>query len=290
MGLSISFRKYASSLAFLCALGSPAIAFAQTGEVMSDTEIAQLPAEYRSAPVQDTVTETVTNDAGVETIVRTRRIERSYPVRRYRSPGDASSYGPTGYENTAYAPATAVFERDQWVEECNRRTNGRSEDEKGGIIGGLLGAFTGGLIGNRIADGDRLAGTLIGGATGGLGGFLLGNLIGGGKKDDAYDCEAALDSYLSQYGPGPKRIGSRTIPAPAYGSPSYAPQPTYGYAPGYTYTPQQQMIYVPVRYEQPQRVIVRETIREETYEVPGSSRTIDGPRRVEIPPYDTAPE
>lgn len=280
MGLSVSFRKCASSLAVICALGAHGTVFAQAdraGSGMTDSEIQQLPAEYRTAPTQSTVTETTTNDAGIETIVRTRRIERTYADSQSRTPPAQYDYAPAQYTNNGYAPSAAVFEREQWIEECNRRTNGRSEDEKGGIIGGLLGAITGGLIGNRVADGDRLAGTLIGGAAGGLGGFLLGNLIGGGKKGDAYDCQAALDSYLSQYGQNPQRIASRSIPAPTYGYPTYAPQPAYGYA------PPQQIVYVPVRYEQQQRVIVRETVREETYEVPGAARIIERPQPVPAP-------
>ena len=102
--------------------------------------------------------------------------------------------------------------------------------------------------------------------------IILGNLIGGGKKNDRYDCEAALDSYLSQYGTqgvAPARIASRSIPAPApaysygQGYPAYAPGYAYAPAYSYSYAPPPQMVMVPMRYEQPQRVIVRETVREE---------------------------
>ena len=128
---------------------------------------------------------------------------------------------------------------------------------------------------------------------------MLGSLIGGGRDERGdYDCEAALDSYMSQYGyPGAipaTRVASRSIPAPVAAYPAYVPpvQYGYGYAPayqsyGYTYQPPQQVVYVPVRYEQQQRVIVRETVREETVPA-GASRTIPAPapepRRIPAPP------
>ncbi len=217
--------------------------------------------------------ETIVGPDGVETITRTRRIERSVPY-----PGNVQRerYAPQQAYPRHYAPypggpvghAPVVFEREQWLQECRRRTSGRSEKEKGGIIGGLLGAVAGGIIGNRVADGERLAGTLIGAGTGGLAGLLLGNLIGGGKKNDRYDCEAALDGYISQYGqPG----AARTIPYPAggYGYPGYAPAYTgqYGYSAACG-CQQPQVVWVPVQTEVRQRVIVRETVREER--IPGS--------------------
>ncbi|TRD11368.1 hypothetical protein FGU71_05545 [Erythrobacter insulae] len=261
-------------------MASPALA------QLSDADITNLPEQYRSGPVVQDGGDTSVGPDGVETIVRTRRIEGSaspsdqyYDERTYYDSAPAYAY--------AQAPGAAVFERDQWIQECERRTDGRREKEKGGIIGSLLGAISGGIIGNRVAGaGERLGGTLIGGGVGALGGLLLGQLIGGGKKGDRYDCAAALDSYLSQYGQGQPRFATRAIPAPAvqapvysFGYPAYAAPVQYGYAPSYSYNyaPPQQIVYVPVRYEEQQRVIVRETVREETYEVPGAVRQIDRP-------------
>jgi hypothetical protein len=282
------------------ALALPAAAYAQGNGVlpvpypMSPVEVQTLPPEYRTGPIQEAFTESVIEANGEETIMRTRRIESSipYPAPQVGSQVVGSSYAsdyagayPGSYPQT-YAPAGAIFERDQWLDECRRRTDGRDDREKGGIIGGLLGAIAGGILGNRIADGERLAGTLIGAGTGGIAGLLLGNLIGGGRDDRGdYDCEAALDSYLSQYGYG-GRIAARTLPPPVaqgYGYPAYPQQGyyDYGYAPAqsyqaYSYQPPQQVVYVPIRYEQQQRVIVRETVREEL--IPGAARIIPAPQ------------
>ncbi len=287
------------------ALALPTAAQAQIVPAMTDVDVQSLPPELQSGPVTTTVDtnfdETSIGPDGVETITRTRRIESSYPATTTHT-GQPQSYAPTqayapsqgytpaqGYAPAyGYAPAATVFERDQWIDECESRTNGRGDREKGGIIGGLLGAIAGGLIGNRVSDSERLGGTLIGAGVGGLGGLVLGNLIGGGRNSRGdYDCEAALDSYLSQHGqPGAypvARVAARTIPAPTYAAPA---QYGYGYAPAYqpysyTYAPPQQIVYVPVQYEQQQRVIVRETVREET--VPGASRVIPAPRPVPVP-------
>lgn len=272
----------------LFAMTAPATA--QVG--MSDEEIMDLPPEYQEIESQTDesdfawTSESEVMGDGVETIVRTRRIEHRAPTMKSSHYGAGHDYG--------YATSVPVVEREQWIEECERRTIGRSESEKGGIIGGLLGALFGGFIGNRVAGaGERLAGTLIGAGAGGLGGVLIGSQIGR-DKDGRYDCEAALDGYLAHHRAGPTRIAHRVIPMPAhgYGYAGYAaPMP---YAPayhgyGYHYAPPVQMVYVPVHYEQQQRVIVRETVREETYEVPGSSRIIEereyvpGPRLIKQP-------
>lgn len=247
---------------------------------MTQSEVSTLPPEYRSLPVGGELSTTTVGADGVETVTRTRRIASSMPVEQvYPAQGYAPApYSPPVQQQPVYGqpvyaaatPAPVVFEREQWLAECNRRTNGRSENEKGGIIGSLLGAVGGGILGNRIADGERLGGTLIGAGVGGLAGLLLGNLIGGGKKNDRYDCEAALDGYLGAPGP---RYASRTIAAPmAY--PAYAqPVQTYAYAPApVVYQQQQQMVMVPVYYQQQQRVIVREEVREEV--IPGATRYI----------------
>jgi hypothetical protein len=266
------------------ALAAPGLAQAQNYAdlpplaPMSEAEVRTLPPEYRTAPVPSVQTsETVATVDGVETITRTRRIDAPRPAPYPQAPVAPQGYAPVPAYAPAYAPtyAPAVFERQQWIDECRRRTAGRDKDDTGLIIGGLLGAIGGGFLGYEIAGaGDRVLGTVLGVGGGGLIGGLLGSLFDG-DDDDRYDCEAALDSYLSQYGaPGP-RIASREI--------AYAPQ-GYGYAYpanytyGYSYAPPPQMTVVPVRSEVQQQVVVRETVREETYNVPGAARVIPAPR------------
>lgn len=111
-----------------------------------------------------------------------------------------------------YAPAPMVFERQQWIDECRRRTKDQGKDDTGLIIGGLLGAIAGGFAGYEIAGaGDRVLGTVLGVGGGGLIGGLLGSIFDGDDDEDRYDCEAALDSYLSHYGaPGPGLPAARS--------------------------------------------------------------------------------
>ncbi len=279
------------------ALAVPALAQAQNYDdlpplsPMSESEMRSLPAEYRTAPVTTQMTETMTSADGVETITRTRRIEARAPA---QTGGYPSGYVPQqGYPQPAYAPAPgyapAVFERQQWIDECKRRTAGRDKDDTGLIIGGLLGAIAGGFAGDAIAGvGDRVLGTVLGVGGGGLIGGLLGSLFDGDDDEGRYDCEAALDSYLSQYGtpaayPG-ARIASREIAYPAYAAgPSYGSAYGYGYgypagySYGYSYAPPAQVVLVPVRTEVQQQVVVRETERYETYTVPGAARIIPAP-------------
>jgi hypothetical protein len=264
------------SLAAL-ALALPALAQAQNLpdlpplSPISEAEARTLPPEYRSAPVSAQTGETITTVNGVETITRTRRIEAARPA-----PASPNGYPPQQGYAPAYAPpayAPAVFEREQWIDECRRRTAGRDKDDTGLIIGGLLGAIAGGFAGYEIAGvGDRVLGTVLGVGGGGLLGGLLGSLFDGDDDEDRYDCDAALDAYLSQYGTPGGRIASREIayPYPAYGYPA-----NYSY--GYTYAPPPQVVLVPVRTEVQQQVVVRETERFETYTVPGASRIIPAP-------------
>lgn len=245
---------------------------------MSESELRTLPADMRAAPAGSVATgETVTTVNGVETITRTRRIDAPRPLpaapampHQAYAPAPAHGYAP----HMGYAAAPVVFERQQWIDECRRRTRGQNRDNTGRIIGGLLGAVAGGFAGYEIAGaGDRVLGTVLGVGGGGLIGGLLGSLFDGDKKKNLYDCEAALDSYLSQYGaPGP-RIASREI---AYAPQAYAYPAQYSY--GYTYAPPPQMVLVPVRTEVQQQVVVRETERFETYTVPGAIREIPAQR------------
>ena len=278
-----------ASRAALPALAAPGIAGAQDYsdlppierpvlEPMSESEVRSLPPEYRTAPAMTETTETIVDADGVETITRTRRIDAQRPLPAAPETYAPQGYAPQGYPQSypqpmAYAPAPAVFERDQWIDECRRRTRGRNKNDTGTIIGGLLGAIAGGVAGYGVAgSGDRVLGTVLGVGGGGLLGGLLGSLFNGDKKKNLYDCEAALDSYLTQYGaPGP-RIASREIPyAPYPAAPAYGYGYGYpgGYNYGYSYAPPPQMVMVPVRGEQQQQVVVRETdASERPYTVP----------------------
>lgn len=275
------------------ALAAPALAQAQTYPAtpplpsMSGAELRSLPQDMRSAPVMAQEGETRTVENGVETITRTRRIDspRPAPMAHGYQQGYAQAYAQ-GYpaQGPAYSTGTpAVFERQQWIEECRRRTRGRNHNDTGLIIGGLLGAIAGGFIGNEVAAvGDKVLGTVVGAGGGGLIGGLIGSLFDGGRKKSLYDCEAALDSYLSAYGQPTARIASREIAYPSYyAAPDYGygygyPQ-NYGYSYGYAYAPPPQMVLVPVRTEVPQQVVVRENERYETYTVPGAERMIPAP-------------
>jgi hypothetical protein len=291
--MRLPLRLLASLGVALPALALPALAKAQNYSdlppltPMGEAEVQALPADMRSAPLPAQVDETVTVVDGVETITRTRRIAAPRPAATSAPaavpPAAVPHAGPAAYPGAyapgtyapAYMPAAApvVFEREQWLAECRRRTKGMGRDETGLIIGGLLGAIAGGVAGYEIAGaGERVVGTVLGAGGGGLIGGLLGSLFDRNDKR-RYDCEAALDAYLSQ---PPARIASREIAYPAYGAyPAYA----YGYAPAYTYAyaPPPQMVLVPVPSEVPQQVVVRETVREETYAVPGAARAIPTP-------------
>ncbi|MFY8048017.1 MAG: hypothetical protein ACOVNS_04290, partial [Erythrobacter sp.] len=223
------------------ALALPAMAQAQDyGDLpplapMAEVEVRQLPPEYRTAPTAAPVRTTETREVvdGVETITRTRFIELpANPAPRGHMMPAPMNYAPA----PGYAPV--VFEREQWLDECRRRTKGRDKDDTGTIILGLLGAVAGGIAGYEIAGvGDRVLGTVLGVGGGGLLGGLIGSLFDGDDDEDRYDCEAAIDNYLSAYGAPGTRIAAREI--------AYAPYPmSYGYS---YYAPPPQMVMVPVR-------------------------------------------
>lgn len=256
----------------LPAIVLPAMAGAQNYDDLpplapiSQAEVRSLPPEYRTGPVTTQTSETVISADGTETITRVRRIELPRAQHAYPQPYPQQGYASVAYAPAAYTPAPVVFERDQWLGECRRRTAGRNNDDTGLIIGGLLGAIAGGVAGYEIAGaGDRVLGSVLGVGGGGLIGGLLGSLFDGRKTRDRYDCEAALDGYLTQYGAPGARIASREI--------AYPGAPAYSY--GYSYAPQ--VVLVPVRTEVQQQVVVRETVREEYYTVPGAARVIPGP-------------
>lgn len=95
-------------------------------------------------------------------------------------------------------------DREAWLADCTILLSERPDyaddyydnNADGGLLGGLLGAIVGGVAGNRIAGGDRLAGTLIGGGLGGIAGAILGNVLDG--DDDEIE-EVAFDSYAADY-------------------------------------------------------------------------------------------
>ena len=266
---ALTFAHRTALAASLVAAGiaSPALAnsaqheaepFLEAEEVTTTTEVmpdagADIPAEYRSLPEEIETVERMTGPDGeiVETVVRTRRIERRAHM---ADPAMHDSY----YSYPA-APEAIVLDRETWLAECEARTRGTSGRKKGGIIGGLLGAIAGGIIGNRAWDSERLAGTLIGAGTGGLAGGLIGSAIGSRDERSYYNCEEALDRYMSAR-PYHPRQASRTIAPHAYGyAPVMAYAPMYAYAPAY----QQPVTMIEVREEIPQRAVVREYVTEE---------------------------
>ncbi|QYU68973.1 hypothetical protein J4558_02185 [Leptolyngbya sp. 15MV] len=75
-------------------------------------------------------------------------------------------------------PSQAVLDQgswhDAWLAECRDRLQGGRSRDDGRVGGGIIGSILGGVIGNRVARGDRLAGTLIGAGVGGLAGVAVG--------------------------------------------------------------------------------------------------------------------
>jgi hypothetical protein len=250
---------------------------------LSPAEVSTLPPEYRTAPVLADRTETSIGADGVETITRTRYIAApganvppAQMAQQVAYPGAQPTMMPMQSMPMGYAMQPVVFDRAQWIDECRRRTAGRSRNDTGTIIGALLGAIGGGVAGNLLAGaGDKLLGTAVGAVGGGVGGGLIGSLFNG-RKRNRYDCEAALDSYLSQPAPV-QRIASREIPV-TYAAPAYA-MPVM-MQPAYAYAQPMQNVVVPVQYEQQQQVVVRETVREEV--VPGATRMIPAPRPTKL--------
>lgn len=253
------------------ALATSAAALCTAAPIFAQ-DLSSIPADYQQIPAEYAETSTDTIEDRVETITRTRWIRRG-AARDIETAGGVegdvpphSHYGQGGYGSTPVA-----IDRETWLAECYARTRGVEREKKGGIIGALLGAITGGIIGNRVWDSERLAGTLIGGVGGGLAGAAIGSAIDSGRdrEDYLYDCDAALDRYMSGTSYPAGRMASRSIPA--YG---YAYAPVMAYAPVYAY-PQQQMTMIETREEIPQQVIVRENVREEWYEEMGSERIIE---------------
>ena len=257
--------------------GAAAVLAAVPGHAQDSTTV---PAEYQQVPseyaAEARAASTEAGDESVETITRTRWIRRE--AVRDIDAADRVSEGIPPHSHPdrgGYGGYPVTLDRETWLAECYARTRGVEREKKGGIIGALLGAVTGGIIGNRVWDSERLAGTLIGGVGGGLAGAAIGSALDSGRDRDEYlyDCDAALDRYLSGASYPVGRLASRSIPAYGY---AYAPVMAYApvYASAYAYPPQQ-MTMIGTREEIPQRVIVRENVREEWYEEMGSERIIE---------------
>lgn len=275
-------------------LGSAALMMASAAAAqglppLSQSEMNSLPPEYRSAPVMSDHTERSIGADGVETITRTRYIAapgaamgaaQMAPHAAYPGAQLAMQHTmmPMQQMPLGFGMQPVVFGRTQWIEECRRRTAGQSRNNVGTIIGALLGAIGGGVGGNLLVGaGDKVLGTVVGAVGGGLGGGLIGSLFNG-RKRNRYDCEAALDAYMSQ-GVPVQRIASREIGYQAYAPPAFGypvmMQPTYAYG----YAPPQQVL-VQTQAQQQQQVVVRETVREEM--VPGAARVIPAPRPTKL--------
>jgi hypothetical protein len=141
-----------------------------------------------------------------------------------------------------------AFDREGWLADCRAQYGDERSRRSGRQGGGILGAAVGGVIGNRVADGDRLAGTLIGAGVGGLAGLAIGSAIGAANDRDraADECELYLDRYMAGGHAG----------YPGHVWPGYG----YGYHHAYAYPA---VAYVPVLVMVPQRAVVRETVTEE---------------------------
>ena len=116
----------------------------------------------------------------------------------YHRDADYRDYHAEDY----YAPGLAytAAEREAWLSDCRvlmAHGGGYGDydgyyydrprrDRNGALIGGVVGAVAGGIAGNRIADGNRTAGTLVGAGLGGLAGAAIGSVVDGDGRDDRY--------------------------------------------------------------------------------------------------------
>lgn len=149
------------------------------------------------------------------------------------------------------APVAAQgYDRDAWLEQCYDHMNSARRGGDGGVIGGVIGAAAGGLLGNRIADGNRLAGTLIGAGVGGLAGAAVGSAAD--RTRSAREVRAYCADYLAQH---EARYGGGV-----YGGNIGYTQPYAGQAyVGHAYYPgpvQYVQVLIPIE----QRAVVREYV------------------------------
>ncbi len=187
-----------------------------------------------------------------------------YPAYRPAPPHRQQGYHYPAPQS-GYAPLPADFDREAWLDDCREGYRNPRRRNSGAVGGGILGAAVGGVIGNRVADGNRLAGTLIGAGVGGLAGLAIGSAIAGsGDRRRAREaCEAWLDDYMAgRYRGGYGHQAGYAYPGYGYGH-GYAQGYGYGYG-HYGYA--MHMTYVPVLVAVPQRAVVRETVTEEWVE------------------------
>ncbi len=179
-------------------------------------------------------------------------------------PYNAPTYGAPSYgapytrpyiaepyrESAADIPYSANYERGAWLDYCRANYLDGNGFDRSGALGGVLGAAVGGLVGNRIAGGNRLAGTLIGAGTGGLAGAAIGSALDQSRRRDRLDdCEIYLERTAGNYA---------RQPVSPYGAPMQPPQGTMFYGPY-----GQPMMLVPVMVPIRQRAVVREYVTEE---------------------------
>ena len=130
--------------------------------------------------------------------------------------GDAA-YREDYHAERYYGPGLAytAAERDAWLADCRvlmAHGGGYGDydgyyydaprrDRNGAIIGGVVGAVAGGIAGNRIADGNRTAGTLIGAGLGGLAGAAIGSAADDDGRGDRYyyDDMSADELWAARY-------------------------------------------------------------------------------------------
>ena len=124
-----------------------------------------------------------------------------------------------------------LAQREAWLADCRvlmSRAGGYydyndyyRDDADSGLIGGLLGAAVGGFAGNRIADGDRLAGTVIGAGIGGIAGAVIGSIADGGSDDADVRKISANELYAARYCEAYLRRYEMSGGAPYYGHMAY---------------------------------------------------------------------
>lgn len=141
-----------------------------------------------------------------------------------RQDGYRGDYSGSYQEYPPYQEPWSRADREAWLADCRAAYYDYDDEDRGegGTIGSVLGAIIGGVAGNRIVDGERLAGTLIGAGVGGLAGAVIGAAIAAsGDDDDDYGAEEC-EGYLAQ------QQAAWRNPAPAYGQ-GYHAQMAYAY-------------------------------------------------------------
>jgi len=130
--------------------------------------------------------------------------------------------GPALPGPAVYPPPRADAETQRMIDRCR---DYRHDSVAGGaVIGGVAGA----VVGNRLAPGDRVAGTLGGAAVGAVAGAAIER---SGQKARDRDCEAFFANH-PEFAPG---YAPPPPPTPAYGAMPYG---AGNYAPaGYMMVP-----------------------------------------------------